>query len=119
NNTTGNYNTAVGGVTLHKNSTGTNNTAIGIVALENNTSGNYNLAIGQSALFNNTSGSNNIGIGVGSALTTGDNNIDIGNLGVAAESNTIRIGTQGIQAATFIAGINGVNASAGAPVYVL
>jgi hypothetical protein len=38
---------------------------------------------------------------------------------VADESNTIRIGMQGTQTATFIAGINGVNASAGSPVYIL
>ena len=55
----------------------------------------------------NTTGSNNIALGfqAGSNLTTGSNNVDIGNLGVAAESNTIRIGTQGTQTATFIAGI--------------
>src|SRR4029450_10037247 len=44
--------------------------------------------------------------------TTGDNNIDIGNQGVAAESDTIRIGDPGIHAATFVAGINGVSLSA-------
>jgi hypothetical protein len=57
----------------------------------------------------NTTGSNNIALGfqARSSLTTGDNNGDIGNLGVAAESNTIRIGKQGTQAATFIAGIAG------------
>ena len=33
--------------------------------------------------------------------------MDIGNLGVAAESNTVRIGTQGTQKATYIAGIFG------------
>ena len=37
----------------------------------------------------------------------GSNNIDIGNLGVPAETNAIRIGTQGTQKATFIAGIFG------------
>jgi len=43
----------------------------------------------------------------GSNLTTGDNNIDIGNQGVAGEAGSIRIGTQGTQAKTFIAGITG------------
>jgi uncharacterized coiled-coil protein SlyX len=43
----------------------------------------------------------------GSNLTTGDNNIDIGNLGVIGEANTIRIGTQGAHTKTFIAGISG------------
>jgi len=48
-----------------------------------------------------------LGSFAGSNLTTGNNNIDIGNVGVAAEANTIRIGTQGTQTKTFIAGING------------
>jgi hypothetical protein len=52
-------------------------------------------------------------------LTTGSLNIDIGNTGVAGENNTIRIGTQGTHTATFVAGINGVDASAGVPVYIL
>jgi len=41
-------------------------------------------------------------------LTTGSNNIDIGNAGVAAESGKIRIGKQGTHNGTFIAGISGV-----------
>jgi hypothetical protein len=36
----------------------------------------------------------------------GSNNIDIGNLGVAGEANTIRIGTQGTQRKAFIGGIS-------------
>jgi len=36
---------------------------------------------------------------------TGDSNIDIGNTGVADESDTIRIGSEGTQTRTFIAGI--------------
>jgi predicted ribosome quality control (RQC) complex YloA/Tae2 family protein len=47
-----------------------------------------------------------LGAGAGGNLTTGNNNIDIGNAGVAAEANTIRVGT-GPQTKTFIAGING------------
>jgi hypothetical protein len=56
-------------------------------------------------------------------LTTGDNNIDIGNEGVAAEANTIRIGTQvnstflSAHTNTFIAGISGVTIS-GSPVVI-
>ena len=41
-------------------------------------------------------------------LTTGSNNIDIGNAGAAGESNTIRIGTAGTQTSTFVAGVRGV-----------
>src|SRR5262249_19708583 len=51
-------------------------------------------------------------------LTTGKNNIDIGNAGMAAESNKIRIGTTGIQKATFIAGISGVTVPSGVGVIV-
>jgi len=52
-------------------------------------------------------------------LTTGDNNIDIGNAGNSADSGTIRIGNATSHTAAFIAGINGVNASAGVPVFIL
>ncbi len=54
-----------------------------------------------------------MGASAGFNLTTGNNNIDIGNQGVAAEANTIRIGTAGTQSATFIAGISGATASGG------
>src|SRR5205823_10068291 len=58
-----------------------------------------------------------LGANAGDNLTTGDNNIDIGNGGVAAEANTIRIGTQGTQTKTFIAGIIGAPI-AGATVHI-
>src|SRR5207249_2258464 len=47
----------------------------------------------------------------GSNLTTGSNNIDIGNKGVVGESAKIRIGTKGTHNGTFIAGISGVAVS--------
>ena len=53
----------------------------------------------------------------GDNLTTGSNNIDIGNVGVAGEAAKIRIGTAGTQTAAFIAGIRGV-AVTGAAVVV-
>jgi hypothetical protein len=55
----------------------------------------------------NTTGSNNIAMGyeAGYNLTTGSNNIEIGNKGLAADHNTIKIGVEGLQAKTFIAGI--------------
>jgi hypothetical protein len=58
-------------------------------------------------LYNNTSGSNNIALGTsaGINLTPGSNDIEIGNGGVANESGVIRIGTEGTQTATYIAGI--------------
>ena len=75
-----------------------------------NTTGGSNTAIGAGALSFNTAGNNNIVLGVsaGSNLTTGSNNIDIGAAGVAGESAKIRIGKQGTQNGTFIAGIAGV-----------
>ena len=107
-NTGGAFNTASGTFALESNATGENNTAVGDAALLSNTAGVNNTAVGSSALYGDTGGSNTaIGAGAGSNLTTGDNNIDIGYnvVGVAAESNTIRIGSQGVQTRTFIAGI--------------
>ena len=50
-------------------------------------------------------------------MTTGSNNIHIGNQGLPADTARIRIGTGGTQSATFIAGISGVPV-AGVPVMV-
>jgi hypothetical protein len=105
-NTTGNFNTATGQNALLENTIGGDNTAIGYNALDANTTGNSNTAISRGALGSNTSGSNNTAIGFGAGnQITGDNNIDIGNAGAAAEAGIIRIGTAGTQTATFIAGI--------------
>jgi hypothetical protein len=108
-NTTGNQNTADGYAAMLFNTTGNQNTASGYFAVYQNTTGNNNTGTGYNALLNNTTGNQNIALGnfAGSNLTTGDNNIDIGNPGVAGEANTIRIGTQGTQTKTFIAGITG------------
>jgi len=124
NNTDGNYNTATGyGALNHNNSEG--NTANGFAALYRNTTGNFNVANGYqalnrntagfentangfNALGNNTTGRFNIALGsfAGGDLTTGSGNIDIDSTGVAAESDTIRIGNS--QTRTFIAGIRGI-----------
>ncbi len=128
-NTTGSLNTATGWKALVRNTTGFSNTSDGCEALLSNTTGFDNIAIGESALVRNTTGSHNIAIGGqanpgpgapggGGNLTTGDNNIDIGNEGVAAEANTIRIGEQGTQLATFIAGISGATVASGVTVVV-
>jgi trimeric autotransporter adhesin len=58
-----------------------------------------------------------LGSSAGINLTTGSNNIEIGNIGVAGEANTIRLGAVGTQTATFVAGIAGVPIS-GRPVAV-
>jgi trimeric autotransporter adhesin len=102
-------NTATGFEALDVNTTGNNNTAEGFRALSQNTTGNHNTAEGFRALFSNTAGNNNVALGfnAGLNLTTGSNNIDIGNVGAAGESSTIRIGVQGTQTRTFVAGISG------------
>jgi hypothetical protein len=126
-NTMGWQNTANGLYALFSN-TGINNTAIGAWALTANTTGSTNTAVGYGALHDNTTGGGNTLIGngntalgnfAGAALTTGDNNIDIGNnvLGVAGESNTIRIGNTDITD-TFISGISGTTVASGAAVLV-
>ena len=111
--------------------TGSGNTGDGANALENNTTGIFNTATGAASLFVNETGDGNTAVGnsalsstiglgfsAGTNLTTGNNNIDIGNEGVTGESDTIRIGVQGTQTATFIAGISGVTASGGMAVFV-
>ncbi len=113
----GNWNTATGAGALSANTSSFLNTAYGFNALFAGTTGAFNTAIGSFALENNTSSGNiALGVSAGANLTTGDNNIDIGNEGVAAESGTIRIGDA--QTATFIAGISGQTASGGVAVYV-
>jgi len=121
NNGNGSSNTASGGFALFSNQNGSFNTASGLNALRNNAGGSSNTAAGIQALNNNTSGSNNTALGAlaGQNLTTGNNNIDIGAnvLGTAGESGKIRIGKQGTQNGTFIAGIFGVTMT-GSPVVV-
>jgi hypothetical protein len=122
-NTTGSNNTASGYIALDSNTTGSDNTASGYYALLSNKNGSqnsaygenalytatasFNTAVGYDSLYKNKTGRYNVALGwkAGFALTTGDNNIDIDNQGEASESDTIRIGTEGIQTATYIAGI--------------
>ena len=128
-NTTGGFNTALGDYALVSNTVGFGNTAVGASALVNNNTGNVNIAIGDLALYSNFTGggntavgeqalsdnqSGNVNIALGYAAgtrITGSSNIVIGNIGLAGESNTIRIGGDvfgyGPQTAAFIAGING------------
>jgi hypothetical protein len=107
-NTIAEQNTAFGSYALTSNTTGQNNTASGVDALYYNTTGSGNTALGEIALYWNTTGNNNIAEGylAGSNLTIGSYNIDIGNIGVAADSGVMRIGTPGQQTQTFIAGIS-------------
>jgi len=108
-NNTGSQNTATGGSALADNTSGNANTATGLNASYFNTTGGNNTAIGYAALQDNSGGSNNIAIGseAGFYLTGGSNNVEIGNQGLESDANTIRIGTQGTQTATYMAGIFG------------
>ena len=113
----GDRNTATGVHALYLNVAGNDNTANGYLALSSNTS-NANTAIGSRALENNSGGHDNIALGyrAGANFSPGSNNIYVGNVGVVAESGTIRIGDAS-QTKTFIAGISGAGVT-GAPVVV-
>jgi len=113
------FNTAIGGAALSSNTTGGCNTATGTNALRVSTTGMDNTADGVQALASLTAGSTNTALGycAGVNLTSGDKNIYIGNLGVATESDTIRIGSAN-HTRVFMAGIFGVTASNAAAVYI-
>jgi hypothetical protein len=119
-NTVGNNNTGSGAGALFHNTIGTANTADGFQALNFNNTGSGNTAIGYQALDHNITGAGNIALGLqaGHNLTSGDGNIDIGNLGVIGESGTIRIGTQALHTATYIAGIIGASVANGLTVII-
>jgi hypothetical protein len=117
-NTTGDRNTATGAGALYHNTMGSYNTANGQIALYSNTIGSYNTATGSSALYQST-GSNNIalGFGAGGYHMTGNNNIFIGSSGASNDAAKIRIGMQGLQTGTYIAGIR-YAAVTGSPVVI-
>jgi hypothetical protein len=112
-NTAGQENTASGANALGSNTTGANNTASGINALFSNTIGANNTASGKNALFSNT-GTGNIALGfeAGKNLTIGDNNIAIGNPGVAGGGRTIWLGDPNIHATTLLSGFVGIGTTA-------
>jgi Chaperone of endosialidase len=105
---TGSGNTATGQDALNANFTGDSNVAVGVAALALNTTGSSNNALGLSALQTNISGSYNVAVGDHAGYyTSGSNNVEIANHGVAGENNTIRIGTVGTQKTAFVAGVYG------------
>ncbi len=138
-NDVGNNNAAIGVGALQNNTSGIANTALGTDALYRNVLGYYNTAIGHRALYgytsdNNTAigydagyeifggqfanGNNNIFIGskAGSVLdqfTFHSSNILIGHNGVASDTLTTRIGTQGTQTRAFMAGVRGATPALG------
>jgi len=88
---------------------GYRNDADGAFALFSDTTDYQNTAVGFNALSGDTTGINNIGIGYngGENVTNGSYDIYIGsNGGALSESNTIRLGTDGLQLITFISGID-------------
>ncbi len=121
-NTTGSENTAFGHRTLESNTTSSFNTAVGQAAMRDHQTGDGNTAVGEDALKHGTTGSNNIAIGRQAAfnLNGASDNIVIGDLGdgIEADKPEIRIGTQGTQVRTRIAGIAGIELTSGANVVV-
>ncbi len=146
-NTTGDFNTASGQGALGQNGTGGANTADGQGALGSNTEGSWNTAtgtdtmvfntagwlntaIGANALHNSTTGTLNVALGWAAGdRTTGNNNITIGNIGTAGESDTIRIGapatvidefgvTHLAHKAIYVGGIIGKTTPRGVPVFI-
>jgi hypothetical protein len=117
----GNLNAALGRNALAENTSGNSNTAVGFHALDGNTSGAGNVAVGATALGGNTTGNSNIGLGTSAGLlaTASANSIFIGNSGSAADTAVIKIGAQGTQSKTFIAGIRNVTTDIGSAVPVL
>jgi len=76
---TGNFNTAIGSVSLTNTTSGDNNVGIGSNSLQNNTTGSNNIAIGKNALDSSQTNSNVIAIGTDTLeRNTTDNNVGIG-----------------------------------------
>ncbi len=121
--TTGNNNSALGYEALYNTTTGGNNCAFGYETLLANTTASWNVAFGGQALTANTTGTQNTAIGSSSLYNYNNtvsaagnmtalgyqsglnytgaelNNIVIGyNLGVAGESNMLRIGNPALGA---------------------
>lgn len=118
---TGSGNTAIGSRALLDAEGCSGNTAVGVNAGEAITDGLGNTAIGFDALAKVISGQYNTAIGNFAGIEIlGNFNICIGSnvIGIAEESNTIRIGLSGLYTDTYIAGIHGVEIADGLPVVV-
>ena len=119
---TGTDNSSLGQATLASITSGNRNSGTGFQSLTDLTTGSDNSALGYRTLVALTTGTQNIAIGslAGLAYTTESSNIVIGAPGVVAESNTLRLGTNGSSPAQqnrcFIAGIAGVNVGSTATV---
>ena len=115
-------NVAVGSGAMGSLGVGTSNTVVGVNAGLNAQHAHGNTALGAQALSGYSFESdNNIAIGgaAGRSITTGGDNIMIGNDGTPTDSGTIRIGDEAKQSRTFIAGIRGVTTDTSDAVEVL
>lgn len=117
---TGHFNSAFGPGALGVLTTGNFNTVAGNSSASRITTGSSNSVFGKESGIFLLTGSNNIIVGslAGNALVAAESsNILINNSGVAAESNTMRFGTQGGGAAqqnrAFMAGVRGVTTGIG------
>ncbi len=108
--TTASQNAAQGMQALLNELTGSNNVAQGMQAMKSHTSGDDNTAIGTQAGMNLLTGEKNVLIGklAGQLLkSTESKEILINHDGATGESNTIHLGNDTDQLATFISGIAG------------
>jgi len=125
---TGDDNTAVGSFAMNMSISGWNNVAIGSNALYAETASGWNTAVGKDSLklqnggtefagFNTAVGGNTLskfqgtnsialGYGAGRMVEGGTSNLHIADIGLAADTQLIRIGN-GNHLKTFIAGIHG------------
>lgn len=100
-NSIGNFCTAFGYSSLHKNTTAIGNSAVGYQALYSTTTGTYNTAVGSNALYANTTGMWNSAYGPGSMYnnTTGSYNVAYGDNSLSTNttgSNNIAIGVEAL-----------------------
>lgn len=116
-------NTTANSLTHASGRQGSSNIAIGDESITNATTANFNVLYGHNTAQNLLTGISNLVLGSGNGGTTyvvadswtssESSNICIQNIGVIADNNTIRIGTQGsgagAQNSCYIAGITGVN----------
>ena len=121
---TGGNNVAVGEMALYELTSGNLNTVVGCDAGKSITSGSSNTIIGRDAGIRLTTGAYNdlLGVTSGYNYTTESSNICIRNLGVAGDSHTIRIGTEGSgdaqQNKCFIAGVYNSDVGAERAAYI-
>jgi hypothetical protein len=121
-NSTGTNNTYVGNAT-GLNAEGSHNTYMGFSAGWSGSTastGSRNTLVGEYAGASNTSGNENSAFGylAGISNTTGSFNLYLAHPGIAAESNTIRIGNQGPQLKAYVAGIVNNTTTNPANVYI-